>query len=424
MKKLLVVSVAGLDPVRADMLSLPMGAKAHPLKVPLPAVTCTAQATFRTALPPQQHGMVANGLYARGMRKAHFWEQSAALVDGARIWERFREDGGRVGMLFWQQSLGEAVDYVLSPAPIHKHHGGMILDCYSQPRALYDRLRGELEEFPLHRYWGPRASASVGDWIAKATVSTMTHEAPELLLTYLPTLDYDFQRHGPDAPAATAAVRVLAAQLEQLFVACEAHGYEWLIWGDYAIEPTVPGGVVFPNRLLRDAGMLACRDVRGRLYPDLYRSRAFAMVDHAVAHLYVSANEDVLDVAQLFAAQRGVARVLAGDQRADVGLRHDRCGDVVLVAAQGHWFAYPWWSSSREAPDYASHVDIHNKPGFDPCELFMQWFPPGVSQNSARIGGTHGRSESSAAWASSLSLDEDPATLIELSTALQRWLGC
>ena len=35
------------------------------------------------------------------------------------------------------------------------------------------------------------------------------------------------------------------------------------------------------------------------------------------------------------------------------------------------WFAYPWWVEDSKAPDYARTVDIHRKPGYDPCELFM-----------------------------------------------------
>ena len=56
---------------------------------------------------------------------------------------------------------------------------------------------------------------------------------------------------------------------------------------------------------------------------------------------------------------------------------------TVLVARAGSWCGYEWWTDSREAPDFASHVDIHNKPGYDPKELFF--FNRGV------VRGTHGR---------------------------------
>ena len=164
-RKLLVVQVAGLGsdlvarhPPRDHALSF------RSAKPVFPAVTCTAQASFRTASPPRDHGMIANGLFFGDLKKVLFWEQSASLVAGPRMWNAFRGAGRRVGMLFWQQSLGESVDILLSPRPIHKHHGGMIQDCYSQPADLYDRLCRKFgKPFDLMKYWGPLASARVND---------------------------------------------------------------------------------------------------------------------------------------------------------------------------------------------------------------------------------------------------------------------
>ena len=35
------------------------------------------------------------------------------------------------------------------------------------------------------------------------------------------------------------------------------------------------------------------------------------------------------------------------------------------------WFSYYYWLDDARAPDFARTVDIHRKPGYDPCELFM-----------------------------------------------------
>jgi len=417
--KLLVLSIAGLSAEKARALSLPGGSAVHAVRPPLPAVTCTSQATFRTAAPPAQHGMVANGIYHRALRKALFWEQSAALVEGERIWSAFRRAGNRVGILFWQQSMGEDADLVLTPAPIHKHHGGMIMDCYSRPAGLYPRLRGKLGGFPLHRYWGPLASPRVGRWIAGAVVEVLRGEAPELLLAYLPTLDYNDQRYGPADRRSAAALRVLDEQVGRILTAAGETGYEWLLWGDYAISACTDRPV-FPNRLLRDAGLLACREVRGRLYPDLPGSRAFAMVDHAVAHVYADDPADLAAAVAVLETEPAVEQVLTGPTRAAAGLDHARAGEAVAVAADGVWFAYPWWAAAREAPDYATHVDIHNKPGFDPCELFARRWPPGAtSQDPGRIGGTHGRTDPAVGVAAGFPLDPPPATLAELAETVR-----
>jgi hypothetical protein len=85
-------------------------------------------------------------------------------------------------------------------------------------------------------------------------------------------------------------------------------------------------------------------------------------------------------VRDVLAALPGVARVLPREERGVVRLRHDRTGELILLAEPDAWFAYPFWLNDRRAPDYARTVDIHRKPGYDPCELFLdpkRWWPKG-----------------------------------------------
>jgi predicted AlkP superfamily pyrophosphatase or phosphodiesterase len=125
--KLLVVQVAGLGHAFAQQHRLAcIGAAFQSMETVFPAVTCSVQASFRTATLPAAHGVVSNGIYCRRLRRTAFWEQSAALVEGPRIWDDFRRRGRKTAVLFWQQSLGEAADIILSPAPIQKHQGGMM----------------------------------------------------------------------------------------------------------------------------------------------------------------------------------------------------------------------------------------------------------------------------------------------------------
>ena len=94
-KKLLVIDVAGLS----EALDLPH-LTFRKIRSVFPALTCTIQGSFRTASAPAAHGMIANGLFHRPLRKAMFWEQSASLVQGRRIWSDFRSRGGSVGIMF------------------------------------------------------------------------------------------------------------------------------------------------------------------------------------------------------------------------------------------------------------------------------------------------------------------------------------
>ncbi len=427
-RKLLVIQVAGLG---YEFLTTNHGVEWEGLTFRsaagvFPALTCSAQATFRTAGAPGEHGMVANGLWDRRYVKARFWEQSSALVDGDRIWKDFRAAGHTVAMLFWQQSLGEGADIILSPAPIHKHHGGMIQDCYCQPTGLYERLQRQIGRgFNLMHYWGPLASHRSSAWIADATAAVMADPelSPDLCLTYLPLLDYDLQRYGTNHTRSRRALKQLLGQVHALRVSAATHGYEVLIFGDYALgDVTAPP--VFPNLELRKRGFLDVRRVRGMTYPDMHKSAAFAMVDHEIAHVFVRDASDLAAVRDALEGVPGVAEVLGREQQNARGVGHINAGELMLVAEAGSWMAYPWWEDAREAPDYAGHVDIHNKPGYDPCELFWGWPPGSVSRNPARVRGTHGRvgAGREIAWASTC-IESGAQSLAEVAAAVQKWLG-
>jgi len=330
-----------------------------------PAVTCVAQASLRTGLSPTEHGMISNGWWSETLKKPLFWEQSAALVKGPRIWAERRAKGETVGLFFFQQSLGEEADLILSPAPIHKHGGGMMMSCYTKPTELAVELKKRCGTFPLWRYWGPLASPKVGRACIRS-FEEMTNlcDVDEAYL-YLPTLDYAAQKEGPNSCAAKAALGEFVHQMEGLTDLCQRRGCALVVQGDYEITP-VTEAPISPNVTLRQAGFFKTRAVEGRAYPDFYQSTAFAMCDHAFCLVYGTEGE------------KAVKMLLAtGDYEAVPSIPN------LLLAKRGSWCDYAWWTNRREAPDFASHVDIHNKPGYDPKELFFF--------NRGTVKGTHGR---------------------------------
>ncbi len=426
-RQLLVVQVAALgwDLVQREAPSLP-AARAfdfQPLEPVFPALTCPVQASFRTEALPCFHGVLLNGFYARHLHRTFFWDQSAAFVYGRRIWDSFRKRGGRVGMLFWQQSLGEEIDLILSPRPIHRHHGGIVPDCYSQPHDLYAELVRELgRPFPLSAYWGPLASRKSSDWIVEALCNLLGRgdAAPDLLLAYLPHLDYDLQRHGPDGPKARAALRETLSMLGALRDEVLARGGDFLFYGDYAMGPA-SGGALYPNRVLRDAGLFTVRVVKGREYPDFYTSRAVAVADHEVGGVYARDAAAAERARDALRAAGGFEEVLDREAQRASGIDDPDGPELFLVAEPGRWLAYPWWTDARRAPDYAAHIDIHNKPGYDPCELFFGFPPPRVSFDTSLVRGTHGRAGPgrSTAWTTSMHFDRQPRHLMGLAKACQ-----
>src|SRR5262249_16878328 len=125
------------------------------------------------------------------------------------------------------------------------------------------------------------------------------------------------------------------------------------------------------NRALRHAGLLTVRDGPFGETLDTFASAAFAVCDHQVAHVYVAPPARQARAKGGGGGVRGGAGVLAGDERAEVDLRHERAGELVALAEPDAWFAYLYWLDDARAPDFARTVDIHRKPGYDPCELFF-----------------------------------------------------
>ena len=74
-----------------------------------------------------------------------------------------------------------------------------------------------------------------------------------------------------------------------------------------------------------------------------------------------------------------------------MGVDHPRAGELVAVSRPDRWFAYYWWHDADRAPDFARTVDIHRKPGYDPCELFVDPATRSISMDTSLVKGSHGR---------------------------------
>jgi hypothetical protein len=157
-------------------------------------------------------------------------------------------------------------------------------------------------------------------------------------------------------------------------------------------------------------------------YPDFYTSKAFVVVDHQVAMVHVFDPSALAQVKAVLTTLPGVDQILDASAQQAMGIAHPRAGDLFLVAKKGAWFAYPWWSDNHEAPDYATHVDIHNKPGYDPCELFFGRTPFQVSMDTTKIKGTHGRADAECDVALISSIPLQANTFLDLTSNLRDWL--
>jgi predicted AlkP superfamily pyrophosphatase or phosphodiesterase len=345
------------------------------LKEVVPAVTCTVQATLLTGQTAEQHGIVGNGWLWRDTGEVRFWQQSNRLLQAEPLYQTARRRAAergrafRCAKLFWWFNQGAAVDISVTPKPFYGADGNKVFGIAGAPEGLTERLERQLGPFPFHTFWGPLAGLPSTDWIARCAAVVLTDERPELTLVYLPHLDYDLQRFGPERCDLPRLVGELDSACAPLLDAARAVGARVWIVSEYGL--TGVRRAVVPNRALRKAGLLSVRPGPFGESLDTFGSRAFAVCDHQLAHIYVNDPADLPRVREAIAALPGVARVLGGEERSEVALRHPRAGDLVALAESEAWFAYPFWLDDSQAPDYARTIDIHRKPGYDPCELFL-----------------------------------------------------
>ena len=373
MSRLLVIDVVGMTP---DLLRhMPRVRRvaesgfASELGTVLPAVTCSVQSTFLTGSMPAEHGVVGNGWYFRDLGEVFLWRQHNALVQGDKLWDVLRRShpGFRVANVCWWYAMGADVDSTVTPRPVYHADGRKAPDCWTWPPELHDRLTDELGTFPLFTYWGPTASIKSSEWIVAAARKVFPEH--DLTLVYVPHLDYDLQRFGPGSEEATRAARDVDTTLAPLLDDAERMGATVVLLSEYGI--TEANHPVDVNRALRRAGLLHVHhNATGELL-DPWTSRAFAVSDHQVAHVYVKDPADLTEVVDLLSGLPGVDQVLDREGQAAHGLNHDRAGDLVLVADPGAWFTYYYWLDDARAPDFARTVEIHKKPGYDPAELFF-----------------------------------------------------
>jgi predicted AlkP superfamily pyrophosphatase or phosphodiesterase len=375
MNRTLVLNVVGLTPAllaHAPRLSaLARQGAMRPLDTVVPAVTTTVQSTFVTGALPREHGIVGNGWYFRDLSEIWLWRQSNRLVHGEKLWEaaKRRDASFTCAKMFWWYNMYSTADISATPRPMYPADGRKLPDVYTFPPQLRDELQAALGEFPLFRFWGPAADITSTDWIGRSTKLVFERDRPTMTLAYLPHLDYNLQRLGPDHPDIARDVAQVDAVCGELIDAARKAGAHVVALSEYGI--TRVSNPVHINRALRQAGWLRVREELGREQLDAGASDAFALSDHQVAHIYVQKPGLVDRVAALVQGLPGVERVLDAAGKRQMGLDHPRSGELVAISRADSWFTYYHFLDDAKAPDYARTVDIHRKPGYDPVELFI-----------------------------------------------------
>ncbi len=376
MRSTVVIDVVGLTPAllgahTPNLQRLASQGGMRALKTVTPAVTCTAQSTFLTGLLPREHGIVGNGWYFRDLSEIWFWRQSNSLVGGEKLWDagHRRDPDFTCANLFWWYNMYSSADIGVTPRPMYPADGRKIPDCYTRPADLRDELNRLLGPFPLFHFWGPTADIVSSQWIGRCALHVREMHEPTLTLVYLPHLDYNLQRLGPDHPHLAQDLRAIDSVCGELMEQTQRDGAAIVVLSEYGITGVTDA--VHINRVLREAGMIQVREELGREQLDAGASTAFAVSDHQIAHIYVQRPEVLADVKTLVESLDGVERVLDQQTKSDLALDHPRSGELIAIANSDRWFSYYYWLDDDKAPDFARTVDIHRKPGYDPVELFI-----------------------------------------------------
>ncbi|HEU5220795.1 MAG TPA: nucleotide pyrophosphatase/phosphodiesterase family protein [Candidatus Nitrosotalea sp.] len=399
-KNIIVINVVGLEhkhlnsDLTPNISALAEKGESAKMEPVFPSVTCTVQASILSGRYPSEHGIIANGLYDRSSHSVSFWEQPSALVQKERVWDTLKNKSPSVktAVLFWQNTMFVNSDIVITPRPLHMGDGSMIQWCYSKPVGYYEEASRTIGEFNLATYWGPMASHRSSEWIGKAAEYTLEKSRPNLMFVYIPHVDYSAQRFGPnsnqardDLKKADSIVGDIVEKTSKLGTSDET---EFMVISEYAFNDV--SGAVPLNVKLREAGLLDIRTIGGKEYIDFELSRAFAMVDHQVAHIYIK--DGFADKTQkVLEDLPEVEKVLTKKEQKGLKIDNERSGELIAISTKDKWFSYYWWDETQKAPPFAGTVDIHRKPGYDPLELFYDREKNSIPFDTNMIKGSHGR---------------------------------
>ncbi|MEN3944186.1 nucleotide pyrophosphatase/phosphodiesterase family protein [Prosthecobacter sp. SYSU 5D2] len=349
----------------------------------LPAVTCTAQATYVTGNAACDHGVVANGWYDRDYAEHRFWKQPEQLVQGKKLWDLLRQQDPEFtcAKVFWWFNMHSTADFAITPRPLYLSDGGKVFDVHTQPMGMRDRIKKDLGAFPFMNFWGPASGIESSKWIAASARWIEEKHWPSLSLVYLPHLDYNLQRVGLNMPLIEEDLRQIDEVVGDLIKFYERRQIQVILLSEYGI--TDVDQPVHLNRIFREKNWLSIKDELGTETLDLGGSKAFAIADHQLAHVYVNDPALLSEVRDVLEKTPGVQQVLGKVEKHYAGLNHERSGDLIAVADAKSWFTYYYWQDDAKAPEFARCVDIHRKCGYDPVELFVD---PKIAFPKLKVG--------------------------------------
>ena len=254
----------------------------------MPAVTCSAHATYLTGEWPAVHGVVANGWYFRDECEIKFWRQSNKLVQAEKVWEtaRRRDAAFTCANLFWWYNMYSGVGLLAHATP---HVPGRRPEDPRRLRATRSSppAAGQARAVSAVQLLGPQLQHRYQQMDRRGGhrdryASTRPRSRWSTCRTWT-TPCRNLARRIPMSPASGRQIDKLVERLHGFYL---SRGVQVILLSEYGIVPV--SKPVHLNRLLRREGLLKVREEMGREQLDAGASEAFAVADHQIAHIYVN----------------------------------------------------------------------------------------------------------------------------------------
>src|SRR5690606_8544573 len=121
----------------------------------------------------------------------------------------------------------------------------------------------------------------------------------------------------------------------------EARNAKIILLSEYGINAV--DNPIHINRILRNEGLISVRVERWYELLDAGASKAFAVSDHQIAHVYLNDPSVKERVVQVLKKTPGIDLILDKEAQKAYHIDHERSGDIVVVAKPDSWFTYYYW---------------------------------------------------------------------------------
>jgi predicted AlkP superfamily pyrophosphatase or phosphodiesterase len=195
----------------------------------------------------------------------------------------------------------------------------------------YETIKEQIGDFDLSSYWGPFASKLSSEWITKASQYTIENNKPNFMFTYIPHIDYSAQRFGKDSNEVSKDLSFADGIVERIIDSTKKSkiydNTQFIIFSEYSFNDV--NGAIPINIILRNNGLLNVRKIGEKEYVDFEFSKAFAVVDHQIANIYLKSPQDKERIVNILKNISDIDIIITEVEKKSFNIDHERAGEMV-----------------------------------------------------------------------------------------------